>query len=150
MKISLLAFPLSIALTITAVSAPSEKTATTTEAQTKTEAADKPIPKSSFSIPTKPQDGHDPFFPVSDRLFAVKTSPKSSPAPVVSGIVFNGISGAQDRRLAMINGHTFAEGEEASVTTAGGRVRVMLVALKGNVAVVDVAGERRELTFQGH
>ncbi len=119
------------------------------EASTKNAPADRPIPKSTFGIPAKPQDGHDPFFPVSDRLFAAKTAPKPASSSLGSAVVFNGISGSQDHRLAMINGRTFAEGEEAPVNTAAGRVRVLLVAIKGDVAVVEIAGERRELMFQG-
>ena len=149
MKKPLFALAFASALTLTTLAAPSEKS-TPAEAPAKPVVADKPVPKSAFGVPTKPQDGHDPFFPSSDRLFAVKTSPKpTSLAPVSSGIVFNGISGSEDRRFAMINGHTFAEGEKASVTTTGGRVPVLLVAIRGDIAVVEIAGERRELTFQG-
>ena len=149
MKTPVLALAFASVLTLTVLAAPSEKSATSAEAQKKIVATDKPVPKSSFGIPAKPQDGHDPFFPVSDRLFAVKTTPKPPSAPAASGIVFNGISGAQDRRFAMINGHTFAEGEEASVNTIAGRIHVLLVAIKGDTAVVEIAGERRELIFQG-
>ncbi len=108
-----------------------------------------PVPKSAFAIPAKPVDGRDPFYPASDRLFGLKIAPKATAAPVNTAIVFNGISGSKDRPFAMINGHTFAEGEEAPVNTAGGRVRVLLVAIKDDRAVVEIAGERRELTFQG-
>lgn len=111
---------------------------------------DKPIPKSTFGMPTKPAEGHDPFYPVSERLFGVKNTPRPTPSAANNtAIVFNGISGSKDRPFAMINGRTFAEGEEAPVNTASGRVRVLLVAIKDDRAIVEVAGERRELTFQG-
>jgi len=106
------------------------------------------IPKSSFSIPAKPQDGHDPFFPASDRLFAVKTAPKAATASTTAALVFNGKSGTQERPFAMINGYTFAAGEEALVNTSSGRVRVRCVEIKGGSVVVEVAGERRELHFE--
>lgn len=118
--------------------------------KTSTPVAQQPVPKSAFSIPTKPQDGHDPFFPNSDRLFASKTAPKSAPQSTGAVLVFNGISGTQERRLAMINSRTMAEGEEADVNTPNGRTKVRLVEIKGEVAIVEVAGERRELRFQNH
>ncbi|MFO1487139.1 MAG: hypothetical protein U1F65_01555 [Verrucomicrobiota bacterium] len=129
--------------------APPAKNAEAADPAAKPSAADKPVPKSKFNVPAKAGEGRDPFFPASDRLFAVKTERKSTAPSNTSTIVFNGISGSQDKRLAMINGRTFAEGEEAPVNTSSGRVRVLLVALRGDTAVVEVAGERRELTFQG-
>lgn len=149
MKILSFTFVLAIVATLMARAAAAEKSAAPAEAPKKIIPTDLPVPKSNFTVPAKPQDGHDPFFPTSDRLFAVKTSrPVSSSNS--SAIVWNGISGSQGRRFAMINGHTFAEGEEAMVSTATGRVRVLLVSLNGETAIVEVAGERRELTFQAH
>ena len=149
MKTSLLALAFVSTLTLTTFAAPPEKSAGAAAAEKKIVIADKPVPKSSFGIPAKPQDGHDPFFPISDRLFAVKSSKPSSSSPVNTAIVFNGISGSKDRPFAMINGHTFAEGEEAPVNTSAGRVRVLLVAIKDDRAIIEVGGERRELIFQG-
>ena len=150
MKIVLPTLILAGVVTLTAFADPAEKPAKAAATPTKLPQLDKPVPKSNFSIPAKPQDGHDPFFPASERLFAVKSSPKSSSSVVATAIVFNGISGSKERPFAMINGHTFAEGEEAPVNTSSGRVRVLLVAIKDDHAIVEIAGERRELTFQGH
>lgn len=151
MKNSLLALAFAGTVSLTAFAAPPQNpaAAAAAEATKKILAIGKPVPKSSFGIPAKPQDGHDPFYPTSDRLFAVKASPKHSPSSASSAIVFNGISGSKDRPFAMINGHTFAEGEEAPVNTSAGRIRVLLVAIKDDRAIVEIAGERRELTFQG-
>ena len=150
MKTSLLVLAFASTLTLTVLATPPEKSAAATEAQKKIVPTGKPVPKSSFGVPAKPQDGHDPFFPTSDRLFAVKTSPKPSNSGLANaGIVFNGISGSQDQRFAMINGRTFAEGEEAPVNTSSGRQRVLLIAIKGDTAVIEIGGERRELIFQG-
>lgn len=140
---------ISMAFLFSAQAAPSEKAALPAGALSKIAPADKPVPKSTFGVPAKPQDGHDPFFPGSDRLFGLKSTPKPTSSTVGSGIVFNGISGSKDRRLAMINGHTLAEGEEALVNTSTGRVRVLLITIKDDRVVVEIAGERRELIFQG-
>jgi len=143
------AFTLVSTATLLGQAAPPEALANSSTKE-KTVVGDKPVPKSSFSVPAKPADGHDPFFPMSDRLFATKTAPKQTPTTAGASLVFNGLSGTSEHRLAMINGYTFAEGEEASVNTSTGRQRVRLVELKGQLAVVEVAGERRELHFQDH
>ena len=135
------------AATLSANAAPPANTETN-PGQKKTTPAEKPAPKSNFGIPAKPQDGHDPFFPASDRLYSIKSTPKQGPSSNSSALVFNGIAGTQDHRLAMINSKTFAEGEEAMVNTSAGRVRVRCLEIKGDVVVVEVAGERRELHFQ--
>lgn len=134
----------------TAHSAPSQKPAAApAKDKSKTAAAETPIPKSVFVVPKKPEQGRDPFFPDSERMFAVKSAPSAKPsAGGAVALVFNGISGAQDHQYAMINGHTFAEGEEAPLSTPTGRVNVRLVELKGEIAVVEVGGQRRELHFQ--
>ena len=149
MKTSLLVLAFASTLTLTVLATPPEKSAAATEAQKKIVPTDKPVPKSSFGVPAKPQDGHDPFFPTSDRLFAIKTPKPATSGLANVGIVFNGISGSQDKRFAMINGRTFAEGEEAPVNTSSGRQRVLLIAIKGDTAVIEIGGERRELIFQG-
>ena len=138
---------LAIAAALSAHASPPAKTETTT-GQNKTAPEEKPVPKSNFGVPTKPQDGHDPFFPASDRLFAIKTAPKQASSVTGAALVCNGIAGIQDHRLAMINSKTFAEGEEATVNTSGGPVRVRCLEIKGNVVAIEVAGERRELHFQ--
>ena len=157
MKRLIYSFALASGIALTVAAAPTEKgqTAKTSKpadaSKTPSAATDRPIPKSTFGIPTKPEEGRDPFFPTSDRLYAVKTAPKQrSPSAPSQAIVFNGISGSADHRFAMINGRTFAEGEEAPVNTPSGRIKVLLLAIKGNIAVVEIAGERRELTFQDH
>jgi hypothetical protein len=130
-------------------SAPSQGTAAA-RAKNKTKSAEATIPKSVFIVPTKPEQGRDPFFPNSERSVAMKKTPAAEQGSATAALVFNGISGAQDRRFAMINGHTFAEGEEAPVNTPSGRVEVRLIELKGEIAVVEVGGHRRELRFQNH
>jgi len=149
MKTFLLTFAFIGAVFCTTGASAPEKSAVTAGPQKKVVATDKPVPKSAFTIPTKPEEGHDPFYPTSDRLFVVKSTAKPKSSSGSAAIVFNGISGAENKRFAMINGYTLAEGEDAWVNTASGRVRVLLVAIKGETAVVEVAGERRELTFQG-
>ena len=140
-------FALVIAAALSSHAASPAKTATPA-GPIKTAPEEKPVPQSSFGIPAKPQDGHDPFFPTSDRLYAVKSAPKQAVPGTVTPLVYNGKAGAQGHEFAMINSKTFAEGEEAMVNTSSGRVRVRCLEIKGDVVVIEVAGERRELHFQ--
>jgi hypothetical protein len=109
------------------------------------------IPKSVFLIPARPQDGKDPFFPRSMRLFAstsvvVKTNPlpTAAPAPAVE-LRLNGISGAADHPLAIINNQTFETNEEGEVPTNPGRARIRCLEIKPDSVLVQVGGEQRLL-----
>jgi hypothetical protein len=109
------------------------------------------IPKSVFLIPSRPEEGKDPFFPRSTRLFAtavVKTNPQPTttpaPAPVVE-LRLNGISGAADHRLAIINNQTFEVNEEGEVPTNPGRARIRCLEINADSVTVQVGGVQRVL-----
>jgi hypothetical protein len=123
-----------------------ESKAKKTASSQKSTSAETPAPKSVFTTPAKPDDGRDPFFPTSDRLFAVKTLPKVE-APTAT-LVLNGISGSPESPLAIINGHTLGRGEEALITTPAGRIPIRCLDIHGEIAVVEVNGLRRELHFR--
>jgi hypothetical protein len=107
------------------------------------------IPKSVFIIPTAPQEGKDPFFPRSTRLWAsvvVKTDSPQQPAPAVAvELKLNGISGTAARRLAIINNRTFEAGEEGIVSTASSPVRIRCLEIKDDSVLVQIGGEQRKL-----
>jgi hypothetical protein len=107
------------------------------------------IPKSVFVIPTSPQEGKDPFFPRSTRLFpsgVVETNvPLATPSVELR---LNGISGTADRRLAIINNRTFETNEEAEVHTNQGRARIRCLEIKADSVRVQVGGEQRVLHFR--
>jgi len=106
------------------------------------------IPKSVFLIPATPQEGKDPFFPHSMRLFVsgvvVKTNVQPTAPPPVE-LRLNGISGTADRRLAIINNQTFETNEEGEVPTNPGRARIRCLEIKADSVVVQVGGEQRAL-----
>ena len=103
------------------------------------------VPLSVFTIPSNPREGRDPFFPNAGR-FSAGAETNSTTSAAASAIILNGLSGARDHRLAMINGRTLAEGETNEVITAAGPVRIRCVEIKGESVVVEViGGERREL-----
>jgi hypothetical protein len=126
-----------------------EKSAPATAVRTETASSEVEIPRSVFVIPATPEEGRDPFFPNSNRLSAgTRTTKLAAPVPAEVSLVLNGLSGTPEHRLAIINYQTFAEGDEAEVTTRSGRVRVRCVEIKGETVVVEVAGARRELRFE--
>jgi len=100
------------------------------------------IPQSVFAVPASPEEGRDPFFPNASR----ETPAKQNTSTAANALILNGIGGTPDHKLAMINGHTMAEGETNEVTTASGHVRIRCLEIKGESAVIEViGGERREL-----
>jgi len=109
------------------------------------------IPKSVFIIPGTPQDGKDPFYPRSVRVYAssviVNTNTQVAAVPTVE-LHLNGISGTAARPLAIINNRTFELGEEGELNSAGSRTRLRVLEIKPDFIVVQVAGERRILRLR--
>jgi len=102
------------------------------------------IPQSVFVMPTNPQEGRDPFFPESTRVYSAAMTTKKPPsAPLL--LTLNGINITSEHKLAMINGRTFAEGEEGEISTPNGRVQVRCVQINETSVIVEAGGERREL-----
>jgi hypothetical protein len=110
------------------------------------------IPKSVFIIPTTPQQGKDPFYPTSMRLFASVTVTPATPQPAFSAVELQlkALSGPPDHRLAIINNHTFEAGEEGEVgTNAGqGRARIRCLQIKEDSVLVQIGGEQRVLRLR--
>jgi hypothetical protein len=107
------------------------------------------IPQSVFVIPTSPQEGKDPFFPRSMRLFSSGVVETNVPLATPSvELRLNGISATADRRLAIINNQTFETNEEAEVRTNQGRARIRCLEIKADSVRVQVGGEQRVLHFR--
>jgi hypothetical protein len=109
-----------------------------------------PIPHSVFVIPITPQEGKDPFFPRSMRIFSdvvVKTNLQAT-ASVAVELKLNGISGSPDRRLAIINNRTFEIGEEGEVVSNAGRVHLICRDIKADSVRIFVNGEERVLRLR--
>jgi hypothetical protein len=109
------------------------------------------IPKSVFLIPATPQEGKDPFFPRSMRLFAsvvVMSNVQPLVTPPAVELRLNGISGTADRRLAIINNQTFETNEEGEVPTNPGRARIRCLEIKTDSAVVQIGSEQRVLRLR--
>lgn len=120
------------------------------KATTNASPAQAPIPKSVFVIPSSPQQGRDPFFPLSTRLRRTVPVPVvTTQHPVVAvPLELKGISGVVGHRLAIINNRNFAEGEEGEVTTDAGRVRVRCKNIGSDSVQVLVNGVERTLRFR--
>ena len=107
------------------------------------------VPKSVFLIPTAPQQGRDPFYPNSTRLFAsVVVTPAMQPVVIQVELRLKALSGAPNHRLAIINNHTFEPGEEGEVVTNAGRARVRCLQINEDSVVVQVGGEQRILRLR--
>ena len=112
------------------------------------------VPQSVFTVPKNKKEGCDPFFPSSTRLWGstevVQTGPKPAKSTGADCLSLKGLSGTADNPFAMINGRTMARGEDAEINTDCGRLLVHCVDITTNSAIVEVAGERRELHLRSN
>ncbi len=104
------------------------------------------VSRSVFVIPTNPKEGRDPYFPNSNRPYDSATAGQVHVADV-SSLVLKGVSGPPDHRLAIINNHTFAEGDEQDLVTSQGRIHVHCVEIKNGAVVIETSGQRHELKY---
>jgi len=101
---------------------------------------------SVFILPSNPKEGRDPFFPDSMRPYEMATAANSRVADI-SSLKVRGFSGSLDQRLVIINNHTFAVGDEGDVSTVVGRIHLRCVEIKTNSVVVEIGGQRHELSY---
>jgi hypothetical protein len=111
------------------------------------------IPRSIFVVPRNPPEGKDPFFPMSMRPYNIPqvilpVPTNATPVPIVLDIKLKGIAGSPEKPLALINNATFEVGEEGDVVTTTGRVRIKCLQIKGEVVLIQVGTERRELRMK--
>jgi hypothetical protein len=100
------------------------------------------IPKSVFLVPASAQDGKDPFFPQSTPFKPAPERMAATNVHVVVDLELKGISGTPDRRLAIINGRTFAEGEEGDVPSGGRAARIRVLEIKADSVIVRANNEQ--------
>jgi len=110
-----------------------------------------PAPQAIFTLPHKPDEGKDPFYPKSQRPYST-TGPvvvtNAQPVAVQVDLKLKVLSGPPDHRLATINNHAFEAGEEAEVISGDRRIRIRCVEIKADSVVVQVGNERKELKMK--
>ena len=109
-------------------------------------AAPEVVLHSVFVVPTNPKDGRDPFFPNSTRLYETISAAQPHIGDV-SSLILKGISGPPDRRLAIINNHTFGVGDEANLVTPQGPIHIRCLEIKASSVVIESGGQRHELNY---
>ena len=95
--------------------------------------------------------GKDPFFPNSGRRpkAVVRTAEPDVVRPnVPDALALKGISHINEKKLAIINTYTVAEGEEFSLHLGTQTLRVKCVEIKDRSVVVSVNGATKELTLR--
>ncbi len=148
----LLGLPLlGLTLSLTLVAAPAAQTPPPPSGQSpalvKAAATEPEPPKSIFRIPVTPKDGRNPFFPLSTLHQHMVTAPTNTPAAIVE-LELKGISGSVGRRLAIINNRTFEPGEEGTVLSNVGRVRITCKEITADSVRVAINGQERTLTLR--
>ena len=93
-----------------------------------------------------PKSGKDPFFPNS-----IRTASRVATTNVVAelpDLVLKGISVTRNKRLAMINGYTFEEGEEQDVKAGSRTYRIKCVEIRDKSVVINYKGLTKELALR--
>jgi len=108
--------------------------------------APKPAARASFTMPTNPKEGRDPFFPTSNRPYESVQANQPHVGDITS-LVLKGVSGPSDHRLAIINNHTFGVGDSQDIVTPQGRIHVRCVEIKDDSVVIESAGQSHELKY---
>jgi hypothetical protein len=101
------------------------------------------VSRSVFVVPANPQEGRDPFFPNSTRPYEAVSATQPHIGDV-SLLILRGISGPPDHRLAIINKYTFGVGDEETIVTPQGPIRVRCVEIKDSSVVIESGGQRHE------
>ncbi len=104
------------------------------------------IPQSAFILPRDRQEGRDPFFPNSNRPYEGAATRITQPAQPVIRLRLQGLKPPPaEHPLALIEGKTFAKGEERELTAFGRRLTVRCLDITAESVVVEVDGVRQEL-----
>jgi len=111
-------------------------------------------PKSVFILPTKPQEGRDPFFPNSSRPYEEARALHPGTIPAVPTLKVETIlMNQKGEAFAVINDQTFAAGDEGDVITkAGRRVHLHCLAIdpRKNTVTVETGGVHVTLNYTGN
>jgi hypothetical protein len=88
-----------------------------------------------------PQQGKDPFFPVSRRRDPVPNATSQSALHADPVLVLKAIVRASKHGQAVINNQIFEVGEEESVRVPGGHVLVRCIEIGNDYVLIQVEGE---------
>jgi hypothetical protein len=88
-----------------------------------------------------PAIGKDPFFPQSHRRDPSLPVEQVKERTIDQTLILKGIVGSVSRRIAVINDETMQSGEESSVRTPGGHVRLKCLEIGEDYVLVQVEGE---------
>lgn len=123
-------------------------TARSAQPQPTTPKVDLPAPEKSVFADAA-GFGRDPFFPNSKRRQNVATPKAIITGDIPNGIVLKGLSGTPQKRLAVINNYTVAEGEETELRAGGQYFRVRCVEIRDGSVMISVNGmEPKELKMR--
>jgi hypothetical protein len=113
------------------------------------------IPKSTFALPANSNEGRDPFFPDSTRVYQQQEAKQHVNESPVTALQVKSIMGAAPRFFAIIGtrdysggAHTFGVGEDGEVIYKDGRrVAVHCIKITPTSVLVEADGQPIPLTY---
>jgi hypothetical protein len=110
--------------------------------------------KSVFTLPTKPSEGRDPFFPDSNRPYEEQVAENSANAPTETDLVVKTILvNEHGQAFAIINDQTFGVGDEGDVIAVGGRrihIHCLSIDPSRGMVMVQTGEITMALTYTGN
>jgi hypothetical protein len=115
------------------------------------------IAQSVFVMPNAPAAGKDPFYPRSPYPYQGNNPPpitRTNPGPIIASLpdlILSGLSGTEEKPLAIVNYVTFGVGDERDVPTGTGRkvhVHCVEIRLAEKTAVVSIGGRLQTLRLE--
>ena len=109
------------------------------------------LPKSVFNQPASPHDGHDPFFPESNRVFDSNVAVARA-AETITTLAVKGFSIVRGRPMVIINNHTFTVGDEGDVKSStdphdNSHAHIRCLEISNGTVIVELNGARHELHY---
>jgi len=105
-----------------------------------------PPPRSVFIQPTSPHEGHDPFWPESNRVWDSAIVAAHAAEPTTLKV--DGYSIVGGRPIVIINKVSFLNGDEADLPApGGGHTHVHCISIESDHVEVDINGMRRDIRY---
>ncbi len=113
------------------------------------------VPSTFTDAAGDPKFGKDVFFPLSKRFIRKVETPDSNPAvrenQILAQLTLKGISGKANKRLAVVNTRTVAQGESWELKVNGQTHHIRCEEIKARSVVLSIEGfpDKKELQLRG-
>lgn len=99
------------------------------------------VPRSVF-VSNDPA-AKDPFFPGRGRVSKFVQPTPEQKVPDFSELQLRGVTGTDERRIALINNQTFAKGDEGEVRMGSSRLKIKVMEIQDKSVILKIEGQEQ-------